>query len=270
MTKKNKPQLCLAAVTDNAVNPVEAAKVIRAVGGELHACLTAMLPDLEEPLKTKWGDGAKKLQTALASLPADNAAPDTTAQVWPAVMATAQAVIGTLQETNKDLTGKLQTTLAGIPAQVTSTIDAKIKAGELIAKADHNKAVSDAISAAVTAARASALTEYQRIATRRTQLTTASIPVPADEVIAGEDAAFDAKKGTATKRLAELAPYKLDNDRVLALCWNTDETSYQGSLSLMRKAFEAASTARGGAPANPCLNPNPSGGATPKPFNAVC
>lgn len=216
--------------------------------------LAGLVKDVDDPLKSKWQEALNNIQVTIAGLPDPADAEDNqTAEVLPAITSAYQLAMTNLQGANTALNEKLQTTLAGIPAQIDAAIDARVKSGDLIPKAAVEQRVQDATAAATTAARDSALAESKRINARRTELTTAGLPVPADEILTGEDAAYAAKKTDAEKRVKELAPFKLAADRVLTLAWNTDATAYQASFDLMKTAFEAAGNRTAGA--NPFISP---------------
>lgn len=240
----NKLSLCTAAAPGEP-DPETVLAAIRTAGKEFQTCIASLEDILEEPLKSKFVQVKSQINTMLAGLPESDKVPaalganDVLRQLL-GTLSMAQMMISTLDEAAKSNAKAMASTKASLPGEITSAIDARVKAGDFVTKADHDKAVSDAIASATTSARAAALAESQVIGVRKQQLATASIPVPADEALAGEDKDFTARKDAAAKRAEELKPFKLAPERVLALCWNTDEAKYNDSLELMKKAFEAA------------------------------
>ncbi len=219
----------------------ELAKALKAAGGSFQSSVAAIAPDMEEPLKTKWQKTIEAMQVTLASIPdPDKLTDEDTEQAFVTLANTSQSVIDGQQASLKDLSEKLASIKAALPGEIASALDAQVKAGAFLTKADHDQKLADAVSAATTAARASAVSELKVVGERKLQLATASIPVPADEVLAGDEKDFAPKKDAAAKRAEEIKSFKLPPERVLALCWNADEAQYQDTLTLMKQAFEAA------------------------------
>jgi hypothetical protein len=154
-----------------------------------------------------------------------------------------------------------------MPAEIQSAIKAQLDSGDLITKDQHDKLVADATSAATTGARDAALAEIKRINERRLALTTASLPIPSDNVLSIEDAEFDPRKATAAKRVEELKPFNLPAERVLTLAWDTEQKAYDDGLTLIKAVFD---NARKGTAANPMIN-RPGSDTTPrKPQYGLC
>lgn len=261
--------LCMAAGDPPAdTKPDDAVKAIRTAGQEFQTCIASLEDILEEPLKSKFAEVKNQINKMLAGLPETDKVPAAMAsndvlRSLLGVLSSAQFMISGLQEAAKSNAKAMASTKAALPGEVTAAIDAKVKAGDFIPKAEHEQKLNDAVTAATTAARAAATAEIQLVGTRRQQLTTASIPVPGDDALTGEDKDFEAKKTAAAKRAEELKPFKLAQERVIALCWNTDEKAYQDTLALAKSAFEAAGKPGG---ANPFANrPANDNTATTKP-----
>jgi hypothetical protein len=263
-------QLCTAGVTDG-IDATAAAK-IREIGKDMQTCISGLEDILEEPLKTKFSEVKTQINAMLASLPETDKVPAAMAsndilQRLLGVLSTAQMMIANLNETAKSAQSQLASTRASMTDEVNKAITAKVTAGELFTKDNHDKLVGDATSAASTAAKAAAMAETKRIGDRRQILTTASIPVPGDELLLKEDVEFEAAKTTAVKRIAELKPFGLAAERQLALAWNTDEAAYANTLTLMQEVSAKASKGSG---ANGFINRPPSGdGNTGKPKRAA-
>lgn len=228
----------------------------RAVAGSLQTSIAALESTLEEPLKSKFAANKAEIAVLLAGLP-DPEDEDESASVESAakLLTAMQSHCANVEASNKTAIDTLASTKASIPGQITAAIDAKITAGDLIPKDKHATAITDATSAATTAARTSAIAELGKVSARKTILATASLPIPADEVLTGEDKDFDAKKTTAIARAAELKPFGVTAERCLALCWSTEEVSYQTTLSVMKDAWKAATGHKG-------VNPFAGGPAT--------
>ncbi len=248
--KKKNLQFCTASAAGE-FDTAAALKTIREAGTTFQTCISGMEGILDEPLKSKFSDVNKQIVTMLAGLPSENKAPDGSVskevvQSLLGVLATAQAMVASLNETAKSSVTELASTKASLTGEVEKAIAAKITSGDLITKDQATKNISDATAAAVTSARAAAVTELKTVSDRRLALTTAGLPIPADEILAVADADFKVKQDAAAKRAADLKQFsKLKPERVLALCWNTDEPAYQESLTLMKDAFEAGGGSRG-------------------------
>lgn len=250
MKKKTTLQLCTAAGEpggsgEPAPDSAAVLKAIREAGAQFQTCIASLEDILEEPLKSKFTQVKGEINKMLAGLPETDKVPAALASNGVlrdllGILSTAQIMISSLQETAKANASAMASTKASLPGEVVAAIDAKLKAGELLTKADHDQKLADAVASAATAARASAVTELKVLGDRKQLLATASLPVPADELLLGEDKDFTAKKDLAAKRAEELKPFKLASERVLALCWNADEAAYQDTLTLVKQAFEAA------------------------------
>lgn len=235
---KTKLQLCTASASGNL--DVEATAKIRQIGKEMQQCIAGLEDILDEPLKTKFTEVKNQINTMLAGLPETDKVPAAMAsndvlQRLLGVLATAQMMIASLNETAKSARTELQSTRASMTDEVTKAIDSKVKAGELFTKESHDKLVNDAATTAGNTARTAAMADFKRIADRRLQLTTASLPVPGDDILAKEDKDFTAAQDTAKKRIEELKPFGLAADRQLALAWNTDEAAYQNNLTMLKE-----------------------------------
>ncbi len=273
MKRANKNlQICLAGA--DTTDAAAATKALRNIGSEVQKVIGSFLPDLEESVRTKLQTSLNGLQTMLAGLPdpdaaAANEATKEAVKTWQGIASAANAVISNLQEGLKDATSKLQTTLAGIPGQITAAVEAKVTAGDFVPKAIHDGKGTDAISTATTAARAAALTETTRVNDRKLQLTTASMPIPDNSILAKEDADFNTAKTAAEKRVTELKPFGLEAGRVLTLAWSTEEAAYQAQFNDLKKVFEAAGAGKG-APANPFANRTPADPGATKSVIGLC
>lgn len=228
------------------IQTADATKVVRDAVTQLQTCIGSISDSMDDPLKTKWKEVGTELQTILASLPVDGKDDeDKAAEAMPAIMGAVEKTLAHYETLAKDAAEKMQTTLASLPGKVQAEVEAKVKAGEFITKADHDKAISDATTAATTAARAAVLAETKRVGERRTLLTTASIPVPSDDILMKEDKEFGEAQEAAKKRIEELKPFGLAPERQVTLAWNTDEASYQNTISLMKDVAAKASKGAG-------------------------
>ena len=249
---KTKLQLCTAGATDDFDSAGTITK-IREAGTAMQTCIASLEDALDEPLKSKFSEIKGKINTMLAGLPETDKVPAAMAsndvlQRLLGVLQTAQMMISSLDETAKSSSKALQSTRASIPTEIANAIDAKVKSGDLVTKDEVAKKIKDATDTAITAARQSAVTELKRVTDRKLELTTASIPVPGDEVLGAEDKDYAAKKTAAEKRTKELAPFKLAADRVLALAWNTDESAYTNYFNDLKAVYANASTHKGANP----------------------
>jgi hypothetical protein len=249
--KDKKLQLCIASA-GGADTDLDA---IRKLATDIQTCVAGLEDIADEPLKSKFVEAKGIITKALAGISEppkkEDEAPDMVKPLL-GILGATQSMLANVQESAKASATALATTKASIPAEIKSAIDTQIASGDLITKEQHGKLVADATATATTAARAAALTELKRVSDRKLALTTASLPVPSDEVLAKEDADFDARKATAAARVTELEPFRLPAERVLALAWDTDQAAYDQTLSLCKTVLENAK--KPGTPPNPMLN----------------
>lgn len=234
--------------------PSAAIKAIKDVGADFQKCIASFKDILEEPLKGKCVEAEKQLGLMLSSLPESVSADPDVANAFKSVAESSKAMFDMANAAADKAIKDLQATRASVPDEVKKGIELQLASGAYIKKEDHEKAVQDATSAATAAAKEAAVVEVKILNDRRSLLATASLPVPEDKFLAGDDATFESRRKSAEKRVGELKPFKLPNDRVLALAWAEADESYQSSLTLMKTAFEAAQASAKTAGANGFIN----------------
>lgn len=272
--KSRSMQLTLATGAGE-VDLKDAVQKIRTAGGQFETTIASMLDYLDEPLKGKFLQVKGEINTMLAGLPATDAVPaaNQANQVLSqllGILQTAQSMMSSLSEVAKTSKAEMQSTRASltteVEAKVETTLASKITSGELFKKADVDKLISDATATAVTSARAAITTEQKRVTERTAELTTAGLPIPAPDLLGKEDADFKTAKDTAAKRFPEVKDFGLPADRVLSLCWGTEEKSYTDTLATMQAVKASASktpairAAAFGNKTSPVLSAAPVGG----------
>ena len=211
-------------------------EVIRTVCQEVQTCIAGLKDVLEEPLKAQFEKADATICTVLAGLTDDDKTAAEANETLVSTLQATQAVNAALAAALKAEQEQLQTTKASLTDEITKAITAKVTAGELIEKATFEQKINDA----TTVARTAILAEQKILSERRQQLTTASIPVPGDELLAGDEKEFEARKATAAKRLEDLKKFGLTADRQVALAWNTDAAAYDAAVALMNDVMKAA------------------------------
>lgn len=255
-------QLCLAS-SDEAVSP-QTVNAIRVAGTQFATTLASMIDDLEEPLKSKFLEVKGQINTMLAGLPETDKVPaamslNSVLQSLLMVMSSAQCMMSDLNEKVKAHKSGMEMASASLPVEIEKAITTKIAAGELYDKAALDSKITEATSTAKTAWQA----EQKRLSDRVMSLNSESVPVPAADKLAGEDADFDARKAAAKTRAEALKPFKVSDERKVALCWDADQKSFEATVELLKdNAVPAAAPAA----TAPVAKPNPmAGGNTPKP-----
>lgn len=237
---------------------------IRSFGTSLEQCF-ASLGDLQEPFKTQFDKIKADINVALANLapsdqvPAALRADDTVRQLlW--MFQRTQEVIGQL---GKVASGARETAMASLSTEVDAKVNTMLASGEFIKKADFEQRLADSVAAA----KSGMVAELKRIGDRRTQLASAKILVPADDLLGGEDAEFNARKATAEDRLKKLAPFTaLPEARRLQLAWAADEAKFAESLELMTASLGSAAPVKPAAGTSGFMVPPPApAGAAAKP-----
>lgn len=198
----------------------------------------------EGPLKVKCLEISGSMTQALAGLPANDAAPDTIK---------AEPIIAGLLAVVASANGMLVSVKAGMEADMMASVDRKIAqkvcAGELHTHADHVSKVE----AAKHETHASMMDHMKNFRARMSAMASAKLPTPADEVMNLDEAAFKPRFDTAKIRCAALEPFSgsasLGADRLMALAWNADESSFTTVLETLKESKKT--------PANPFENSNP-------------
>lgn len=213
-------------------------------GNQINTCIAGMIDYLEEPLKSRFLEIKNKINTALAGLPATDAVPAANnanglLNQLMYMFAHAQDMIGHLSTTAKESATLLRSTRASLPtevaAEVTKAINTKVAAGDLVTKVDHETK----LNGAVTAARQTFAAETAKVSQRRTALASANLPVPSDDVLVGDDAAYTAKETEAKARLEKLKPFKLAAQRLTTLAWNTDKATFDSIFDTLTESRSA-------------------------------
>jgi len=237
-TLESDRRLTLASADAPLTETVEA---IREAANGINTCLASLDDILEEPLKSKFLAVKQQINKVLASLPPTDQVPapasnnDILRQLLYAFSGV-QQMVAALTETAKTARADVQTARASITGEVEKAIGEKVKAGELLPKADHEKGVNDALAGAKTEWQA----ELKVIGDRRTAIASASLPVPADEKLAGKDEEFKARQEQAKARAEALKSLKVPADKLTALCWDADQATFDMAIE-MAKANAPAS-----------------------------
>ncbi len=236
--------LLTLAAGEGDPSATESIKVIRASASTIATAVASMLDFLDEPLKSAFVKVKSDINTMLASLPPTDQVPAAlnSADLLRSLMCSfqmAQSMMSSISEYGKQSRAELVTARNSMPTDIENAITAKVTAGDLLKKDD----VQAKIEAAVTAAK-NDFTQGQKIVSdRRVLLTTASLPVPADEKLLGKDEEFNPRKETAKTRAEALKTYKVEPNQLLQLCWDADQTSFDLALNLLKANAVAAPAA---------------------------
>ena len=238
--------------TASGVDPLltpDAATAVRAFASSMTAEITSLVDQLAEPFKGQFLEIKGQVNQMLASLPLTDAVlasqeSNCALRSLFSALQTAQSMISSLTSTAKKVSGDLVATRASLPTDIQTAIDAQVTAGTLFTKEAAQSLAKDA----VTAARVTFQNEQRAISDRRTSLSSASIPVPNDAVLIGDDADFAAKQVKATARLEKLKAFNLSSARLVHLTWEKSDSEFDSTLEILTEA---------GAPKKAAGSPNP-------------
>jgi hypothetical protein len=231
--------LTLAADDDQA----EFATKLRGAGDGMLTCIASIEEFLEEPLKSKFLSVKKQINTMLAALPPTDQAP--AAMQSNAILSTLLNVLSFAQSMMSDLTSAtkssreaLNSTRAGMTAEIDNAIKAKRTSKELFDKTELDATVAEAVKTAVAAERKTWEVEIKQVSDRRSALTTAGLPVPKDERLKGDDATFAAAQTKAKERIDKVNGLKVTvaPERLLTLAWDIDDPGFENALGLLKDA----------------------------------
>ena len=155
-------------------------------------------------------------------------------------------------EIEKAITAKLTAGELCKASDLDAKVDAKVTAGEFIKKTDH----AAAIEVATKAGRDAAVAEMKVISTRRIALASANLPTPADDnVLAGDEAAYQAKADRAKARADKLKPFSLSSNTVAELAWGVEDPAFERTVNILAEASKKPAP----------MTANPFVGGTPPP-----
>jgi hypothetical protein len=245
-------KMFLTASAGEAVLAPEAASAVRAFASGMSTEIASLVDSLPEPFKGQFLEIKGQVNQMLASLqPTDQvpAAQDSNYALRSLFYAlqTAQSMIAQLGATAKNVGKELATTRASIPEETKKAIDAQIASGALFDKEGAAKLANDAAAAA----KALFKTEAKAISDRRTSLASASIPVPSDDVLVGDEAAYNAKFATAKARFEKLKAFSLSSTSIADIAWNHSDSAFDATLEILNQATKGATTSpapKGGNP----------------------
>ncbi len=222
--------------------------VLKSFNESLQQCFASLLNgELQEPFKSQFAKIKEDINLSLAKLVPSDQAPaalraDDTIRSLLWMFQRAQEVITNL---GKVASGARETAMASLSTEVDNKISTMLASGDIIKKADFEQKLADAVAAAKSGVQA----EMKRIGDRRTQLASAKILVPSDDLLAGEDKDFTDRKTRAEGRLAKLAAFTaLPEDRRIQLAWAADDAKFAESLELMTAALGTATPPPAGKP----------------------
>ena len=206
------PAFSIAGVRKAITDIIQACKD---VGNALNDC----------PAKTKFMETATGMTQTLAGLPAEDAAADTIKPepIIAGLLASLNAATGTLVQTKAGM-------MADMQASVDREVAKKVAAGELHTHAD----MVSKCDAARHETHACMMDHMKNFRARMNTLATAKLPVPADDVLSLEEAAFKPRFDAAKTRLDALQPLGVDGDRLQTLCWVSDQSSFDVVLQTLK------------------------------------
>jgi hypothetical protein len=233
----------------------EQIKAVKELGSAIVTSVNSALDYLEEPLKGQFLKVKENINAMLAGMPVTDSVPAALESNYMlrslmSVLTAAQSMMTSLTETSKNYKAQLIVAQNSLPSQLATGIDAKVKSGEIILKADHEAKVT----AAVTAAKALWDSGIKLVGARKTLLTTASLPVPGEDILSIEEKDWTPKHTEAMQRQEKLKPFKLEGEIVTQLCWVAPADEFARTLKIIEATGtkidpkEAAKKPRGGSP----------------------
>jgi hypothetical protein len=226
----------LLTLAEGPTLPGKVIKVIRQQAKNIQDSIKTMVGQLEDgELKTELTEVDGSLKTLLSGLPAAEAEADNEKLVG-----TLLEVIGVSQRTMDHLNAvasealkSKQVVLAGLDSQIEQKINERISTGDLLTRADAEKQRNDAVATA----RGEAAQQVKQVGERRLSLSSIQgLPVPADDLLIGDDKDYGDRKTKAQERAKKLQGFKLSGDRLTTLCWKVDDTQFDEALGLLTEA----------------------------------
>lgn len=204
-----------------------------AAARQILAGLDAFLATADEAVKGDLNPIRDNIVAALGGLEPDVKAKDGVSQALLLnVLTASQSAFAKVGEVLAVSRAETKTARDGIPAAVTAEIDRQVKAGTIFTK----EAVDAAVKSGVTLAHDEWAKETKMISDRKVALSSESIPVPADATMAAKEDVFATARLTAKVRAEVLKPFNLPADKLVTLCWDADEATY----NLVADAYKQA------------------------------
>jgi len=253
-----KNDLLISLNADTAtVNP-DAIKAFREGSETFVTAINSMVDYLEEPLKSEFLKIRDDINTVLSGLKPTDQAPaalqaNDVLQQLLGVFSMAQSMMGHLKSFADGQKDKAAAALNAIPAEVEKAIAAKLEAGELVKKEDHEAALGTAVSTALNSAKTDWETGVKLVAERKTALAEAKLPVPADSLLSLNAEDWTAKEATAKDRIEKVAAFKLPEATVAKLAWEAADGEFAISLNCLTEAQASAKSAKKGAGQDPFI-----------------
>lgn len=213
-------------------------------GKQMLTALASWIEILEDPFKSEFVKIKDEVNRLLASLPPTDQVPAANSgnrvlQDLCSLLVQAQSMMQTVREATKSMR-----TVASIDAEVARAIDAKVKAGDFISKADHEAAVNKAKGDAETLMRSKFSDTLKTIAERREMVTKASLPVPSDEILQSDD--FEKSFTEAKARHGKAAKYDKLAGEMTSLCWLDSSDVFERTMKLAESAGAATAPTKTG------------------------
>lgn len=265
------------------INPTTLAQLM-ARGRSISIALDS-LDWLAEPMRTTFKDIKNRIDSALQSVAITDAVPAATRAN--SILFELANVMQHTQMLIDNIKQKPQVTLNSATLdeiaqpRIETELNSRITKGELFTKKDHETALNSAVEAAVNKAKNEWQTALNRLATRRSAVEAAKLPMPADAILNVEkDEEWTTALNSATDRLGKITGLKLKTehqptpDRLKALAWGADKDSFEAvfaSLEIMAKGASTNNAPRTGAlpvggPPNPAAPAAPAEGAKKRKF----
>lgn len=225
----------------------ESIKILREQATTIATAVNSMVDYLEEPLKGAFMKIKTQINSVLEGLPPTDQAPAAlnSADLLRSLLGTftmAQSMLTSMTEFSKSVKAEAQLSRSSITTEVEKLVNTRVTAGELITK----EALQGKIDAAVNAAKEQHKTATTLLNSRRTLLTTASLPVPADEQLLGDEQVFNTSQASAKTRAEALKVYKVEANQMISLCWDADQPTFDLALNLMKANAKPADEIPGG------------------------
>ena len=219
----------------------------------------ASVGELSEPFASEFARVKTEINQVLANLQPTDQVPaaqqaDGILRQFMSMLKYTQEMMGQLAAVAKTASDGQRSAMASLSTEVQKEADAKLStilaSGEYLKKADLDVKVADAVAVSKSAWQA----ELKTVSDRRTLLASASICIPADADLLGEEADFTARKDKAAGRAEKLKPFSaLKAERVTQLCWGTADAEFD---TWVADHTATAANAKAGA-GNPLATPPP-------------
>jgi len=190
--------------------------------------LNAIIEQLPEAAREKLNGTRKSLEASVKELPdpADVKEDTSLNSVVESLCGAQDAVLGVNRELQEAIKGQK------VSLNKLAELEGRIESGELVTK---EKLTAD-VTAARTAGETAATEKFRLAGTRREALAKCGLPSPADELLAGDEKAFNDAKAIADRRAAELKAKGITslNGSIGASLW-ASEDAYQRDLKLVEE-----------------------------------